>query len=257
MWSRRPARPAHAPDRPVRRRARTAPAKPAWRLPLRRRRRRAQSRTALSRFPAASRTGFRNASAAPPDRGAAPGLSTRSGNEATCSKVWRAIAASVSASKWCAVVASGASDGNDGKAIACADGCAPRNGGGGMLVWNVTSSPGRCRSAAVAGRFSPISSKPSCSEFSAAAAAAREPCGSGISCGSMSGDRDGAAGAMRQSLRSRARRGRALRRGSAERRQQRLTKHDQRGLQIRDAGAAAIPTPAKPQETARISGRRS
>ena len=67
-----------------------------------------------------------------------PAMSTRSGSEATCNRVWRAIAASVSPSRRCAVVASGASGAIDGAATACAEGSAPRNGGGGVLVWTVT-----------------------------------------------------------------------------------------------------------------------
>ncbi len=59
-----------------------------------------------------------------------PEASVRSGSDATCSSVCRAIAASVSSSKRCTVAESGASGASDGAAMACADGSAPRNGGG-------------------------------------------------------------------------------------------------------------------------------
>ena len=48
--------------------------------------------------------------------------------------------ASVSSSRCRALVASGAPGAIDGEATGCADGNAPRNGGGGVLVWTVTSS---------------------------------------------------------------------------------------------------------------------
>src|SRR6266702_3216340 len=59
-----------------------------------------------------------------------PLASTRSGSEATWSKVCRAIAASVSSSRRCMVAASGVSGVSDAEAMDCGDGSAPRTGGG-------------------------------------------------------------------------------------------------------------------------------
>ena len=103
------------------------------------------------------------------------------------------------------MVASGASGASDGKATGWAVGCAPRNGGGGVLVWKVTSSLRRSRAAPGASNTLPGSCNPSCSRLSAAPAAARDPplnvgestaiasrvCGSRISCTPISGDNDG------------------------------------------------------------------
>ena len=137
-------------------------------------------------------------------------VSIRSGNDATCSKVWRAIAASVSPSSWRAVVAGGASDGSDGKATGCAEGCAPRNGGG-VLVWKATSPLLRSSFGDAHGRRRRVAdflqsllqqiqrgggrrARPAARCQAISPAAARRACGKRISGASESGARDGASG---------------------------------------------------------------
>src|ERR1700738_5564550 len=74
------------------------------------------------------------------------------------------MAASVSLSRWCALAASGALGASDGAAIGCAEGSAPRNGGGGVLVWTVTTSFHPARGVTVAGEvLLPTTSGPPCS----------------------------------------------------------------------------------------------
>ena len=145
--ARRSAKSAREPARRVRHPARTSRAIPALPPRLHCRHLAARSRTAPSPFPAGSQMEFRNANVALSDRSAPRLLSTRSGSEATCNRVCRAMAASVSPSSRCAVAASGAPDAIDGSAIGCAEGSAPRNGGGGVLVWNVTSPREFCNEA--------------------------------------------------------------------------------------------------------------
>src|SRR5882724_4049893 len=101
--------------------------------------------------------------------------SVRSGKEATCNSVWRAIAASVSSSSRCATVASGASDAIDGDATGCADGSPPRNGGGGVLARTVAASLRPSCETTIAAEARPaarlMSGIASCSRFSAIAEA--------------------------------------------------------------------------------------
>src|SRR5882757_9630035 len=99
-----------------------------------------------------------------------PAISIRSGSEATCSRVCRAIAASVLSSRWCAVVASGASGAIEGDAIGCGVGTEPRNGGGGVLVWIVTSPSRMSFSEAAARAGLPSSCSASCNRFRVAPA---------------------------------------------------------------------------------------
>lgn len=66
-----------------------------------------------------------------------PGVST--GNDAACSNVCRASAASASSIRRCAMAAGASSGESDGNAMDWALGSEPRNGGGGTLVRAISS----------------------------------------------------------------------------------------------------------------------